>query len=142
MGICDEEQRECAPLPSDDGEPCDDADTCTVEDTCFEGVCSGVSFCGVPVTRGIKPTVRDSLFILRGALELEECLPCECDVNGDGTINTTDALLDLRIVVELPGELACGGSAAASTADLTSTTTAGTAASTTTTTSTSTLRTR
>jgi hypothetical protein len=67
----------------------------------------GVTFCGVPVTQGAVPLVSDALFILRTAVALETCEGCQCDVNSDGTITTTDALIDLKKVVELPVDLNC-----------------------------------
>jgi len=45
--------------------------------------------------------------LLRVAVGLQQCDTALCDVNGDGVINTTDALLILRAVVGLPVNLAC-----------------------------------
>ncbi len=55
--------------------------------------------CGQPHTTGPEPTAADALFVLRVSVALSTCNRCICDVDDSGTINTTDALLDLKSAV-------------------------------------------
>ena len=63
--------------------------------------------CGQPISNGAKPTPTDALFVLKAGLGLETCAPCVCDLNGNGTISSTDALIDLGVAVGQPLELLC-----------------------------------
>jgi hypothetical protein len=50
------------------------------------------STCGQPASSGRRPTASDALFVLRTTVALERCDACVCDVDGDGTTTTSDAL--------------------------------------------------
>jgi hypothetical protein len=63
--------------------------------------------CGDPVSPFGTVTARDASFILRTSVELEECLPCVCDVDSSGEVLASDALLDLQFAVRLPVALNC-----------------------------------
>lgn len=64
--------------------------------------------CGVPTNpRGTQPRVGDALFVLRTALGVAACSPRVCDVTGDGTVTTSDALAVLKLCVGIPVALAC-----------------------------------
>ena len=68
--------------------------------------------CGQPISTGSIPTSGDALAILRESVGLvtpcDDLEPCKCDVNGNGSTTSGDALLTLQIAVQQPGrELAC-----------------------------------
>jgi hypothetical protein len=63
--------------------------------------------CGQPYTDGPDPSVTDALYILNGAVGLNTCPVCPCDLNGSGTVSTIDALRDLQFVVGLVDVLEC-----------------------------------
>ncbi len=107
VGTCNDDVGGCEAVALADGTGCEDGNSCTTEDQCQVGVCERTSFCGVPASRGAKPTSTDALFILRTSVGLEICPLCECDVNDDDTTTVVDALTALRVSVELPGDLAC-----------------------------------
>jgi hypothetical protein len=107
IGLCSDADGGCVVDPVDDGTDCDEGNACTIDDMCAAGVCVRTSFCGVPISRGDKPTSTDALFALRTSVDLEECDVCECDVNGDGTTTVSDALTMLAGSVDLEVELAC-----------------------------------
>ena len=56
----------------------------------LEGVC----VCGAPVSAA-QPTATDALYALQTGVGAQACALCECDVNGDGRVAATDALLIL-----------------------------------------------
>jgi hypothetical protein len=76
---------------------------------CRESTCD--SRCGLPVSTGVKPSVSDSLFVLRSAVALAACAPCVCDVDGDGAVGVRDALRLLKHAVGAPATLTCSSSA-------------------------------
>ncbi|RMD86211.1 MAG: hypothetical protein D6815_00350 [Candidatus Dadabacteria bacterium] len=123
-GACDPATGQCIVIPANEGGSCDDGDdVCTVEDRCVDGTCRGapvcdpmcercnagecISLCGNPHGDDDRISASDALFALRAAVELETCPLCQCDVNGDGKIGSTDALRILARAVRLPVELAC-----------------------------------
>lgn len=66
--------------------------------------------CGQPSSTGPSPAIRDVLVILKAAVgQITPCLakPCICDVNGDGSITVSDALLLLKNVVGQSVALRC-----------------------------------
>lgn len=70
--------------------------------------------CGDPVTDVVAAsgpaaviTASDALVVLRAALRLEVCAACVCDVDGSGSITTTDALTVLLLAVQAPVDLSC-----------------------------------
>jgi len=70
--------------------------------------------CGNPLVttqlpiRPIKPPdAGDARYILLTAIGERTCAPCICDVNGDGGISATDALLTLEVAVGEPVSLTC-----------------------------------
>lgn len=63
--------------------------------------------CGFPVTDGAKPAASDALRALRVAVGSVECDLCVCDVNDNGGVTTTDALVILRAAVGLDVSLDC-----------------------------------
>jgi len=56
----------------------------------LEGVC----VCGGPVSAA-HPTATDALYALQTGVGAQNCALCECDVNDDGRVAATDALLIL-----------------------------------------------
>ncbi|MBI5504984.1 MAG: PQQ-binding-like beta-propeller repeat protein [Deltaproteobacteria bacterium] len=63
--------------------------------------------CGDPAVAHPTITAVDAGYILRTAVELEECLLCICDLDNSGSVLADDALADLRYAVGLPEELNC-----------------------------------
>ncbi|HYC55494.1 MAG TPA: hypothetical protein VEL28_11230 [Candidatus Binatia bacterium] len=63
--------------------------------------------CGDPATAMGIITAVDAGAILRASVGLRSCEPCVCDVNSNGSINATDALIDLQFAVGLPVTLNC-----------------------------------
>jgi Tol biopolymer transport system component len=63
--------------------------------------------CGAPLSRRTVPRSSDALFVLRSAVGLVECLPCECDVDSNGRIVAGDALLTLKAAVGQNVSLVC-----------------------------------
>lgn len=63
--------------------------------------------CGQPFSSGTNPVTTDVLFVLRASVGTTDCELCVCDTNGNGAINTTDALRDLRHVVGQDVSLDC-----------------------------------
>ncbi|MFT4571836.1 MAG: Tol biopolymer transport system component [Hyphomicrobiaceae bacterium] len=55
--------------------------------------------CGAPKSKDNGPLASDALFVLKAAVGLDSCMPCECDVNDDGRIASSDALNVLRAAV-------------------------------------------
>jgi hypothetical protein len=55
--------------------------------------------CGQPLSSGSVPTAVDCSSILRSALGISSCEICICDVNGNQSVNTTDALVCLKAAV-------------------------------------------
>jgi hypothetical protein len=106
-------------------EACDDGLYCTSGDTCADGECAGEPTC--PRTQGCGDTcneaedacrtcghpfseercVVNAIFVLQAAIALRDCELCICDVDDNGTINTSDALRILRTCVNLPVTLEC-----------------------------------
>ena len=90
----------------DFAEQCDDGDTMTNRgDLCridcrVNGNCGDTDFSGAP-------TIKDVLYVLRVSVGLESCALEVCDVNADGHITATDALILLKFVVGTPVELVC-----------------------------------
>jgi hypothetical protein len=52
-------------------------------------------------------TATDALFLLRASVDLEDCLPCVCDVDASGSVSATDSLIALQAAVGQPVELTC-----------------------------------
>lgn len=81
--------------------------------------------CGQPQSTGSGPKTADALAALKKAVGTASACdgePCVCDVNGNGAISTTDALLILKTAVGQHVDLACdcacatlGGAAATAT---------------------------
>lgn len=67
----------------------------------------GSERCGFPVTDGDKPAASDALRALRVAVGSAECALCVCDVNDNGGVSTSDALLILKAAVGLDVSLDC-----------------------------------
>ena len=63
--------------------------------------------CGDPSAPSAKVTATDAQFILRSAVQLVDCEKCICDVDGSGTVLSSDALRDLRFAVGQQVELEC-----------------------------------
>jgi hypothetical protein len=104
---------------------CDDGLFCTTDDRCADGTCIGVATCPQTNTCGDtcdeandacrvcgKPfsnsrCIVNAIFVLQGALALRECELCTCDVDSNGQVTATDALMILRTCTDLPVELEC-----------------------------------
>jgi hypothetical protein len=93
-------------LEPENGETCDDGDNAWDTGEICRANCSLITGCGDPDDDGTI-TIRDALFILRASVGLEQCHPSLCDLNGDAAVNTIDALLALRAVVDLPVDFVC-----------------------------------
>jgi hypothetical protein len=55
--------------------------------------------CAQPVSNGSAPTAVDCAYVLKSAVGALTCDLCICDVNGNGSKNTTDALVCLKKAV-------------------------------------------
>jgi hypothetical protein len=130
LGVCDEESQSCVTVPQNEGLDCGDEpqDSCVLASVCSDGACVAVplcdgqcercdpegcvSLCGNPWGSD-NDTINstDALFTLRAAVDLEQCNPCICDVNGDGAISCTDTLMMLRHIVGLGDVFVCSPSA-------------------------------
>ncbi|MFN2425603.1 MAG: hypothetical protein ABR587_04050 [Candidatus Binatia bacterium] len=104
---------------------CDDGLFCTTADRCVEGECVGDPAC--PSTGACSDTcdevddacrtcghpfsnsrcIVNAVVVLQGALGLRPCELCTCDVNSDGQVTASDALMILRTCVSLPSNLDC-----------------------------------
>src|SRR5690242_2246375 len=62
--------------------------------------------CSLPVNSG-TPKTSDCLFILQSAVEIRECALCICDVNGNGSVAASDALICLKDAVGIEQDLNC-----------------------------------
>jgi len=103
-----ETEGNCQNVADDDGDDlidCDDLD-CSDSPACGS-YCARP--CGRPASRRSGgPAASDALFTLREAIGItSECYPCECDVDGNGTTTSTDALTILRAVVGVNVVLNC-----------------------------------
>jgi hypothetical protein len=80
----------------------------------------GSGECGDPVDAGMPSlaaasvsldsavfSVADALYVLKAALGSVECAACICDVDGNGSITATDAVLVLRLSLGVDVPLAC-----------------------------------
>ncbi|MFT4572182.1 MAG: hypothetical protein ACI8TX_003564 [Hyphomicrobiaceae bacterium] len=96
-------------------------------------VSAALNDCGQPLTTGDDgPKSSDCLFVLRAAVDIDECKLCVCDVTGNGSTSASDALRCLTFAVGREGvELNCpicavttttGGPTSSSTSTSTSTT--------------------
>ena len=63
--------------------------------------------CGQPFSNGGNPSTNDSLYILKGAVQLVPCFLCECDLNDSGTVTSGDSLIDLKGVVGQEVDFEC-----------------------------------
>lgn len=63
--------------------------------------------CGAPSSRKAVPKTTDALFVLRSAVGIVPCSPCECDVTGEGSVTAADALRVLRKAVGINVTLTC-----------------------------------
>lgn len=123
-GVCDTSTGECVAEARNDGGSCGESGTCYDGGLCDGGECVAVtvcdpacsicdgshclSICGNPYDAvGSSVTVTDALFILRAAVDLEECGLCVCDVNASGSVTAVDTLKVLRLMVRLPETLDC-----------------------------------
>ena len=52
-------------------------------------------------------TAADALFVLRSAVGAAACARCACDVDGNGSITATDAVLTLRMALDVSVTPAC-----------------------------------
>jgi len=50
-------------------------------------------------------TASDALLTLSAALSAASCELCVCDMNGDGSLTATDALIVLNLAVGLPVQI-------------------------------------
>lgn len=111
--------------------PCGSGLFCTGSGQCQNGTCVAVERCpsgpscpstcneaeraclecGRPVS-SVRCIV-NPLVILRGALDLAECYPCLCDVDDNGEVTATDALMVLHRCVGNPVDLTCPDPASA-----------------------------
>lgn len=107
VATCDEATQGCVEVATNEGDDCDDGNLCTTGDSCRGGICSGASYCGVPLTRAANPAVTDALLALRATVGLAECPVCECDVNASGATTVADALMILAKAVNLDVSLDC-----------------------------------
>lgn len=64
------------------------------------------AICGDPTLDG-HVRAADAFTVLRAALELGSCRPCECDVNDDGSVRATDAAAVLAEAVGASTTLEC-----------------------------------
>jgi hypothetical protein len=113
--------------------------TATSTSTTTTTVPSGEATCADPVSPFGAPVATDCLFILNAAVGAEQCEACICDAIGTNGVNSTDALLCLRVAVgeSLPLDCPpCDGGSTTTTTGAPTTTTTGLAPTTTTTTST------
>jgi hypothetical protein len=87
--------------------------------------------CGQPLSSGSGPNASDCGYILKSAVGQAECDLCVCDINGNGKLNTTDALVCLKkavgqgVALDCPacGPTTTGGSGATTTSTSTTSTT-------------------
>ena len=88
-------------------ETCDDGETAyTVGNACTDA-CAKVP-CGQPLhPNAAEPGASDALFALRAAVGIQACDLEVCDVNGNASVSTVDALVVLRVAVGLAATLAC-----------------------------------
>jgi N-acetylneuraminic acid mutarotase len=125
IGMCDEGMQVCVEAPANEGGMCDDLDACTTVDQCAIGMCEGTPLCdgrcdecdgagsclprcGHPISPADQdPIASDSLFALRAAINLEKCLVCVCDMNGDDRTTATDSLAMLSAAVGTPVPFDC-----------------------------------
>jgi len=77
--------------------------------------------CGVPASGNQTPVTSDALFILASAVGSRTCLACICDVDDSGSVNSADALIDLKSAVGQPVVLECPACGTATTSTTTTT---------------------
>jgi hypothetical protein len=106
-GTCNETTDMCDISAQNEGLACDDADECSTGDVCVDGICTGTSSCGVPVSGGAVPVASDALFTLKASVGSEQCDGCTCDVNSDGRVSVLDALAILKKAVGQVVDLIC-----------------------------------
>jgi hypothetical protein len=88
-------------------EQCDDGDRQFTSGEYCSAVCALVP-CGGPTNPNAStPTASDALFALQAAVGQLACDVRVCDVNGDATVATTDALLILKKAVGAAVALNC-----------------------------------
>lgn len=88
-------------------EQCDDGDTVFEFGDYCDQLCVFVP-CGKPTkSSGALPKASDALFALKAAVRSASCDPSVCDVNNNGTITASDALLILKKAVGTAVTLSC-----------------------------------
>lgn len=88
-------------------EDCDDGDALFELGEACSALCKFIP-CGKPTdSRGVRPSAPDALFTLRAAVLLVSCVKSTCDVDGNGSLFASDALLILQAAVGLPVVLRC-----------------------------------
>jgi len=93
--------------PCTDDSQCDDGDPCTV-DTCEAAAVPAAAIdCGDGNGDGVVAASDARLVLLHAAGSDVECAPSRCDVDRDGTIDTTDALIVLQRAVGLALAVVC-----------------------------------
>jgi hypothetical protein len=132
----------CVYTPRDGG-VCRDGGECVTDGECVAGECvGGEPLCdpvcerceaGVCVPRcpdetglRVARTASDALSILQTAVTDEDCDLCDCDLDGDGEVTATDALLGLRVAVGEAVDPVCPVPSTTSTTVTTTTTTSST----------------
>ncbi|NQY92462.1 MAG: hypothetical protein HRT46_12520, partial [Deltaproteobacteria bacterium] len=98
-------------VTADNEEACEDGDPCTGTDSCVVGACLGVYLvdecCGDPDSSG-GVGVSDALRILQNAVGMDVVCPLAlCDVNGNGVVTSSDALMTLIVAVGGELEMEC-----------------------------------
>lgn len=88
------------------GAPTTTTTTLPQSGTCGDPVALIVGASGADA-RAAAVTASDALFILSAAVGTVACDPCVCDVDGQGTVAASDALLALKKAVGEPVDLSC-----------------------------------
>ena len=70
-------------------------------------VCGNSTCAGQGTPEAPEIAIGDALAVLKGAVGLRPCAPCRCDVNGSGSVTTTDALAVLGIATGQQIALGC-----------------------------------
>ncbi|HYB98714.1 MAG TPA: integrin alpha [Candidatus Limnocylindrales bacterium] len=124
-GVCNPVDGSCGQQSLPDNEPCDDGLFCTALESCQSGQCVGENPCGLFTLcndscneatdecrscgrpYSAERCVVNAVFILQGAVGLQDCKVCWCDVNFSFDVTATDAIAVLRTCVDLPQQLSC-----------------------------------
>ena len=78
---------------------------------------AGSGDCAQPVSGGSNPLTSDCAYVLKAAVKAAVCDLCVCDVNGDASETSADALVCLRKAIGQSVTLACPACATTTTTD-------------------------